>query len=514
MSYFHILQVSIDSQIKSVGEDYQINIPTSRFLEYTDENIRIFFKIITEEKLNLLNKYPALITIERFEKEIILAKIKSTIYEPNEQNIVINFEKLESINIMSKEDIEFTEEDTRETKKEKYNSIDDNIKSIKEALKFEGLEEYRNHWSLKIGDIFSISSQNQILEKFNHPSYINSFPDYKSQLPLPQYIDLQSTSSMGSTLQVTLETEHQEESNNFISTVSEYISSINVLSSLENREVFYRGHSNAKRYFLQPSLFRQYKNRGLIYLNSERNSFMDLLTTEPKEFGNESRCFDILTHMQHYSFPTRLLDISSNPLAALYFSCEIKKDDKGNEIDIDGEVVLFSIKKSEIKYFDSDSVSCLTNLAKLTENQKSDLIDFIDKVTVATPDKDELNSNDCEENSTYSRYIHFIRQEKPYFEPKGKIADLKKVICVKGRLTQDRIIAQAGSFLLFGLDSKLPEEGNDIFKIDRIKIKSSAKKDLLNELDLLKVNLRTIYPSLENTSKYLKEKLEREADSK
>ena len=32
MSYFHILQVSIDSQIKSVGEDYQINIPTSRFL--------------------------------------------------------------------------------------------------------------------------------------------------------------------------------------------------------------------------------------------------------------------------------------------------------------------------------------------------------------------------------------------------------------------------------------------------------------------------------------------------
>ena len=241
---------------------------------------------------------------------------------------------------------------------------------------------------------------------------------------------------------------------------------------------------------------------------------MDLLTTEPKEFGNESRCFDILTHMQHYSFPTRLLDISSNPLAALYFSCEIKKDDKGNEIDIDGEVVLFSIKKSEIKYFDSDSVSCLTNLAKLTENQKSDLIDFIDKVTVATPDKDELNSNDCEENSTYSRYIHFIRQEKPYFEPKVKIADLKKVICVKGRLTQDRIIAQAGSFLLFGLDSKLPEEGNDIFKIDRIKIKSSAKKDLLNELDLLKVNLRTIYPSLENTSKYLKEKLEREADSK
>jgi hypothetical protein len=77
-------------------------------------------------------------------------------------------------------------------------------------------------------------------------------------------------------------------------------------------EKYFSWHSNADRY-LQPSLFRQYKDKGLIYLNSERNSYMDLLTTEPKSFGNESRCFDILTHMQHYSFPTRLLDISSNP---------------------------------------------------------------------------------------------------------------------------------------------------------------------------------------------------------
>lgn len=523
MSYFHILQVSIPDQIKLIGEDYQISIPASRFLEYTDENIRIFFKIITEENLVLLNRYPAIITIERFEKEIILAKIKNTIYNNEEQNILVNFEKLESINIMSYDDVEITEEDTKETKRAKFKRIDDDIKSIKEALKFEALEEYRNHWSLKKGDIFSISSQNRSLESFNNDNFIILFPDYKTQLPLTQYIDLQVNITTDSELQVNLDTvpsvppAHQEDSNIFISNVSDYISKINQLSGesgLDNREVFYRGHSNAKRYFLQPSLFRQYKDKGLIYLNSERNSFMDLLTTEPKEFGNESRCFDILTHMQHYSFPTRLLDISSNPLAALYFSCEIKKNDKGEEIDIDGEVIIFSIKKSEIKYFDSDSVSCLTNLAKLSEDQKIDLSDYIDKVSLNTPNRLEFNSDDCEENLTYSRYIHFIRQEKPYFEPKVKIADLKKVICVKGRLTQDRIIAQAGSFLLYGLDSKLPEEGNDIFRIDRIKIKSSDKKNLLNELDLLKVNLRTIYPSLENTAKYLKEKLEREADSK
>ena len=327
-----------------------------------------------------------------------------------------------------------------------------------------------------------------------------------------EYIDLQSESSTGVTLEVILDTSPQNsDDEKSISSVSKYIAYINNLineNTLEDREVFFRGHSDAKRYFLQPSLFRQYKDKGLIYLTSERNSFMDLLTTEPKSFGNESRCFDILTHMQHYSFPTRLLDISSNPLAALYFACEIKKNDKGEEIDIDGEVILFSIKESEIKYFDSDSISCLTNLAKLTEDQKDDLRNLINT------DKEILDSNDHSQNETYARYIHYIRQEKPYFEPKIRIADMNKVMCVKGRLTQDRIIAQAGSFLLFGLDSKLPEDGNDLFKIERIRIKSAFKKDLLNELDLLKVNLRTIYPSLENTSKYLKEKLERKADSK
>jgi len=511
MSYFHILQVSLDDQIKQVGDEYQINIPTSRFLEYTEENIRILFKIISQEKLDQIKKYPALITIERFEKEITLAKINSIVYEQNKQNIVINFIKLTSITTSS-DSIDYSESDTREETKEKYIKFNEKIASIKLSLKFEDLEEYRNHWALKTGDIFDIAINNQNLQSFNNSSYKDLFPDYKVDIPTLEYTDLKSESSTGVTLEVTLDTSPQNsEDEESISSVSKYIAHINNLineSTLEDREVFFRGHSDAKRYFLQPSLFRQYKDKGLIYLTSERNSFMDLLTTEPKSFGNESRCFDILTHMQHYSFPTRLLDISSNPLAALYFACEIKKNDKGEEIDIDGEVILFSIKESEIKYFDSDSISCLTNLAKLTEDQKDDLRNLINT------DKDTLDSNDHSQNETYARYIHYIRQEKPYFEPKIRIADINKVMCVKGRLTQDRIIAQAGSFLLFGLDSKLPEDGNDLFKIERIRIKSAFKKDLLNELDLLKVNLRTIYPSLENTSKYLKEKLERKADSK
>lgn len=208
--------------------------------------------------------------------------------------------------------------------------------------------------------------------------------------------------------------------------------------------------------------------------------------------------------MQHYSLPTRLLDISSNPLTVLYFACS-ENENK------DGQVILFSIKKDHINYFDSDKASCLTNLAKLKKSQKIDLINLIQKCEAQVPPIKVLTEKHAQECNSYAQFIHFIKQEKPYFEPKIQINDLKSVICVKGHLNQDRIIAQSGSFLIFGLNTQPFEGGNEIFNIHRITIPKEMKSEILKELDLLKINNRTIYPSMENSSKYIKEKLLKDA---
>lgn len=242
--------------------------------------------------------------------------------------------------------------------------------------------------------------------------------------------------------------------------------------------VFYRGHSNREKYKLEPSLYR---NQG--HKDAEHILFRELLIANPTDFTGDSSTFEKLVRMQHYSMPTRLLDITSNPLMALYFTCKSNTDKTG-------EVVVIKIRRDEIKFFDSDTASCIANLARLPKQDK-DAIDF------AVPDADFNNS------LPVMRLLHFVREEKPYFLSKIVPADLKRILCVKGRMTNSRITSQSGAFLLFGLGATLPEAGNAEVEVDRITIKASEKKKILGELDSLNINESTVFPYIENSAKYI-----------
>lgn len=284
--------------------------------------------------------------------------------------------------------------------------------------------------------------------------------------------------------------------NGKINSVSRFIEKLDELAlyfkskgkNAEDYELYFRGHGN-RAWEATPSLFREQ------LAAKEDKMYRELISTMPEEFSSLSTTFQKLVKMQHYGLPTRLLDITSNPLIALYFACLPQKDTNGEELE--GEVLIYKVPTTEIKYFDSDTISILSNLVKM--DRQFALDDFVES-------PDEF----CKRNEI-ALLIHEIRQEKNGFLEKIKKEDVKKVFCVKPLLENQRIIKQDGAFFIFGMDKQkvnpakipnnylLPEEIR--FIIDR-----KNKEGILNQLKLLGLYEAKLFPEIDKVSTFLKAK--------
>lgn len=249
-------------------------------------------------------------------------------------------------------------------------------------------------------------------------------------------------------------------------------------------ENFYRGHENAS-FELTPSLLRKWADGGWQFMPSEDRLCKELLIGHYDEFQSDQYCFDRLVRMQHYGLPTRLLDISSNPLVALFFACYCPPELMG----VDGEVIIFRVSSESVKYYDSDTVSCLSNLSNLSYPQKNG-IDL-------TKDMEAFNETDVAK-----KLLHHIKAEKGFFEGRIVPDDLGSIVCVKAKRTNTRIKSQAGAFLLFGHGATLPEFGQEKVEIARVTIRN--KQHILDQLNAININATSVYPSIDQTAVHLK----------
>ncbi|EJG1749500.1 FRG domain-containing protein [Vibrio parahaemolyticus] len=271
-----------------------------------------------------------------------------------------------------------------------------------------------------------------------------------------------------------------------IGSVRTFLAELEKLNS--KGDLYYRGQG----YFgfkAQPSIYR---NSGLI--ENEHRMYREIITKCPNDFQDAKSTFEHLVKMQHYFLPSRLLDITKNPLIALFFACSSEEND-------DGEVIIYDFSQEDIKFYDSDTVSVIANLARRP-------------ATFSIEDTKALDKVEFNQEEEIQLLLHEIKEEKPYFKSVIKPEHLESVVCVKPRLDNPRIIKQEGAFLLFGIQNNkrncatFTEDKQVLVDSKRLIVMRENKQKILDQLASLGIMKSTIYPEIEHVAMQMKNRYE------
>ena len=291
-----------------------------------------------------------------------------------------------------------------------------------------------------------------------------------------------------------------------INCVADLIKQCNKLDTNDSDAVIYYRGEGTNKWELRPSVMRLQKPGKFSLISRESNMLLDLMSRRPNDFNDAASALDQWVLAQHHGLKTRLLDVTRNPLVALFSACENKK--------YFGRLHVFAVPKELIKPFNSDAISIIANFCKLSRAEQNLLLGWS---VEDTQERELIQEYQSVYSKALNRLYHLIRQEKPNFKKLIDPRDFFRVFVVEPQQSFERIRAQSGAFLISAFHERFEQHevlrwnsGIPIYHHFMIEVPKERKQHIVDELRLLNVTRETLYPGLDEsanaiTNRYLKE---------
>lgn len=253
-------------------------------------------------------------------------------------------------------------------------------------------------------------------------------------------------------------------------TIEQYLRILEKYS--QDFNIFFRGQA-AKYTSINSSISRDFG-----HLTNEHQMYQEAFQMMEHEFESLTYPIERLAKMQHYEIPTRLIDVTIDPLTALFFAVENVEDSS------DGNIFIY-IQPS--KTMNNKTVRLLALLATLSNYNLSNI-----------------------EKTFYKTYNEPISEKEII-----KFAKETAFVAFTDKLkdTNPRLHNQKGTFVICGNEVQNNDIQKQVKALDSIKpnliirIPYEHKQAIKRELDQRHlINKATIYPELPSTASYIKEK--------